>query len=478
MPDAADTEKAEEFKTQGNKMFEQNNFAKALELYTIAIEHDPNNAIYWANRAFCHLKVENYGSAINDSTAAINLNKSYAKSYYRRGAAYLAMGKYKDGLKNFQQVLKMYPNDKNAQSQAVECEKKFRAAAFLKAIESEQSKPASETMDWKDVEVSATYNGPRWEDDQADLTVDFVKQLIPYLKDQKRLHMRYVYRILLKIIQLLQKLPSLVDIDVPQGRHITVCGDVHGQFYDVLTIFEINGLPGEDNPYLFNGDFVDRGSFSVEVILLFFSLKLCFPNHFHMTRGNHESKTMNEIYGFKGEVHSKISTPAMDLFDEAFNWLPLGMLIGQKVLVVHGGLFGEDGVKIDDIRKINRNMQPPDKGLMCELLWSDPQPMLGRSPSKRGVGLSFGPDVTQRFLDDNGLNLLVRSHEVKMDGYEVEADGRLITVFSAPNYCDSMGNKGAFIRFEHDLQPKMTSFDAVAHPSIAPMAYSDKMFRN
>jgi len=122
---------------------------------------------------------------------------------------------------------------------------------------------------------------------------------------------------------------------------------------------------------------------------------------------------MNEIYGFKGEVTSKLNAPAMELFHEAFNYLPLAALIGGKVLVVHGGLFSEDGVKLDDIRKIDRNQQPPDKGLMCEMLWSDPQPMRGRAPSKRGVGLSFGPDVTQRFLDDNGLKLLIRSHEVK-----------------------------------------------------------------
>jgi len=309
------------------------------------------------------------------------------------------------------------------------------------------------------------------------VTIDFIKHLLAYFKDQKRLHLRYAYRIVLAIIAQLRALPTLIEVAIEEGTHLTVCGDVHGQFYDVLNIFEINGLPGEGNPYLFNGDYVDRGSFSLEVILLFFSFKLAFPRHFHLTRGNHESRTMNEIYGFKGEVTTKLSGPATELFHEAFNYLPLAALIGGKVLVVHGGLFSEDGVKLDDIRKIDRNMQPPDKGLMCEMLWSDPQPMRGRAPSKRGVGLSFGPDVTQRFLDDNNLKLLIRSHEVKMDGYEVEANGRLITVFSAPNYCDSMGNKGAFVRLEHDLEPHMTSFPAVPHPNIAPMAYSSPLYR-
>ena len=109
---------------------------------------------------------------------------------------------------------------------------------------------------------------------------------------------------------------------------------------------------------------------------------------------------------------------------------------------MHGGLFSRDDVTLDEVRKIERKREPPDEGLMSELLWSDPQPMPGRLPSKRGVGLSFGPDVTANFLKQNGLKMVVRSHEVKDEGYEVEANGQLVTVFSAPNYCDQMGNKG------------------------------------
>jgi serine/threonine-protein phosphatase 5 len=109
---------------------------------------------------------------------------------------------------------------------------------------------------------------------------------------------------------------------------------------------------------------------------------------------------------------------------------------------------------------------------MSEILWSDPQKAQGRGQSKRGVGLAFGPDVTKRFLDANGLDLLVRSHEVKDGGYEVEADGRLITIFSAPNYCDQMGNKGAYIHFAADLKPQFHQFNAVPHPQVKAMAYA------
>ena len=144
--------------------------------------------------------------------------------------------------------------------------------------------------------------------------------------------------------------------------------------------------------------------------------------------------------------------------------------------MVHGGLSSDDGVSLADVRAIPRDREPPDSGLMCDLLWSDPQAANGRSPSKRGVGLSFGPDVTRDFLKHNDLNLVIRSHEVRDEGYEVEHGGALITVFSAPNYCDAMGNRGAFIRIGRDLEPKFTTFEASPHPPVRPMAYASNQF--
>lgn len=161
----------------------------------------------------------------------------------------------------------------------------------------------------------------------------------------------------------------------------------------------------------------------------FFLLK----NFFLFFSGNHESQVMNQMYGFEGEVRSKYSPQMSDLFTEVYNWLPLCHLINKKILVkneeklrnlgnsfkkfncffflikvMHGGLFSEDGVKLDDLRKIDRNRQPPESGPMCDLLWSDPQPQQGRSPSKRGVGCQFGPDVTEKFLKENNLQYVVR----------------------------------------------------------------------
>jgi serine/threonine-protein phosphatase 5 len=185
---------------------------------------------------------------------------------------------------------------------------------------------------------------------------------------------------------------------------------------------------------------------------------------------------MNQMYGFEGEVRAKYSQQMWDLFTEIFNWLPLAHLLQSRVLVMHGGLFSRDGVKVSELVDIDRNRQPPEEGLMCDLLWSDPQSLPGRGPSKRGVGVQFGPDVTEEFCSNNGIDLVIRSHEVKEEGYEVAHGGKCITVFSAPNYCDQMGNKGAFITLSRDLKPQFTTYEAVPHPKRKPMEYASPLF--
>ncbi|KAI4308063.1 hypothetical protein L6164_031179 [Bauhinia variegata] len=470
--------KAEELKVLANEAFSARKYSQAIDLYSQAIEVDSRNAVYWANRAFAHLRLEEYGSAIQDATKAIEVDPKYTKGYYRRGAAHLAMGKFKEALKDFQQVKKMCPNDPDAMKKLKECEKAVMKLKFEEAIAAPESERRSvaESIDFRSIDVEPQYSGARIEGDVV--TLDFVKKMMDDFKNQKFLHKRYAFQIVLQTREMLQALPSLVDIYIPDGKHFTVCGDVHGQYYDLLNIFELNGLPSEENPYLFNGDFVDRGSFSVEVILTLFAFKCMSPSAIYLARGNHESKSMNKIYGFEGEVRSKLNDKFVELFAEVFCCLPLAHVINGKVFVVHGGLFSVDGVKLSDIRAINRFCEPPEEGLMCELLWSDPQPLPGRGPSKRGVGLSFGGDVTKRFLQDNNLDLVVRSHEVKDEGYEIEHDGKLITVFSAPNYCDQMGNKGAFIQFEApDLKPNIVTFAAVPHPDVKPMAYANNFLR-
>ena len=307
---------------------------------------------------------------------------------------------------------------------------------------------------------------------------------VEYFKDQKLIHKRYVARLLLSCANYFETHPTLTELFVPTeapehdtsaAPRITVCGDTHGQYYDVLNIFAMNGYPSKTNPYLFNGDFVDRGSFSVEVILTFLMFKISDPHCIFLTRGNHETKNMNKIYGFEGEVKAKYDDKIFELFLEVFSHLPLAAVIENKIFITHGGLPTEEGVSLDDVRRVKRGCEPPESGLMSDLMWSDPQPFPGKSPSKRGVGYSFGPDITARFLDYNNLSLLVRSHEVKEEGYLVEHGGKTITIFSAPNYCDTMGNKGAFIHFDKSLEPKFTQYTAVPHPDVKPMAYAAGM---
>jgi len=472
-------QQAELLKAEANECFKQEKFQQAVDLYSKALELNPNKSVYYANRSIANLKLENFGYALTDASKAIECDKNYLKAYYRRAAAHMALGKYKVALKDYERVYKVKPNDADAKKKFTECKKIVQQNAFQKAIRvEEETKSIADTLDIESMTIEGKYEGPRLQDDKL-VTLEFMEKLLQHYKDRQTLHRRYAFQILLDIRQYFMSQPTLVDIDVPDGNKFTICGDIHGQYYDLMNIFELNGLPSEENPYLFNGDFVDRGSFSVECIFVLFGFKLLYPNHFFMSRGNHESENMNKMYGFEGEVKSKYSANMVDLFTEVYNWLPLCHCINKRILVMHGGLFSKDGVTLDDIRKTERNRQPPDEGIMCELLWSDPQPMFGRAPSKRGVGCQFGPDVTRNFLSKNNLDYVVRSHEVKDNGYEVCHDGKCITIFSAPNYCDSMGNKGAFINLtgskDCEMPPKYVTYEAVPHPNVKPMAYANSL---
>jgi serine/threonine-protein phosphatase 5 len=381
-------------------------------------------------------------------------------------------------LRDFKKCVALKPNDKDAQAKVKLCRQEIHAIEFLKAIETERTKPVSQMLKWEDIVVDTDYTGKHLRSID-DINIEFVEDMVERFRNQQKVHRKYVAAILLRMISILSQTNSLFYVDIPENGHITVCGDTHGQYHSsLLKIFEINGKPSLENPYLFNGDFVDRGSFSCEVVLTLFAYKVALPNAMYLTRGNHESRHLNRVYGFEGEVKAKYDEQTYELFQEVFNLLPLAGVINRKVMVVHGGLPSRDGVTLAEIEKINRNQDIPEDGVMCDMLWADPQKIPGRAPNKRGVSFSFGPDVTRRFLDTNNLSLLVRSHEVKMDGYEEECDGRLVTIFSAANYCDSVGNKGAFIKFNgSDMKPHYVQFDAAPAPTnVKPMQYSSALF--
>ncbi|SIO73197.1 protein phosphatase 5 [Babesia microti strain RI] len=481
---ASAAENADEFKKRGNAAFSENNYARAIDLYTSGINclrestsdlESTNLHIFYTNRALCHIRMENHGLAILDSEEAISLKPTYGKAYYRRGCAYLCLLKFKSAESDFVRVMKLSP-DGEVRKKLHDCRQLLRQELFALAIKKDERAMLYETFNPQDIFVDSHYKGPVF--DAENCGPEFLQKLIDFIKVPGNIfHRKFLAQVIIGMIHQLKKLKSVVHINVPKGREITICGDIHGQFYDLLNIFKINGMPSDSNPYIFNGDFVDRGSFSVECAVVLYVAKTIYPNSFHIIRGNHETEAMNKCYGFKGEMLSKYDDKLYTLFSESFCFLPLSYIINGKIFIVHGGLFSDDGIKIEQLENINRVMEPSDEGLMTEMLWSDPKPTPGRSPSKRGVGCEFGPDVTQEFLKTNNLSLIIRSHEVRQNGYQMEHGGKLITIFSAPNYCDQMDNKGALIRINgNDLKPKFVQFEAVEHPPIEPMRYANSMF--
>ena len=326
--------------------------SEACEFYTKSIEVCPTAAVY-GNLAQCRLKLETYGLALTDADKALELDPKYIKAYYRKGSAFMALGKFKDALRQFAAVVKAKPKSKSAKQKLKQCKKIIQRERFLKAIETEMTKPVSETYDLKSLVVPDTYDGPTL-DDSEDITEIFVKQALTWMKNQKFIHKKFVAMILMRTIKYLSKRPTLMDISfLDNTDKFTVCGDTHGQFYDLLNIFKINGDPSPKNPYLFNGDFVDRGSFSVEVILTLFMYQLLHPKGMYLTRGNHETKNMNKLYGFEGEVKHKFDEKIMSLFAEAFQWLPLCAVIEKKVFVVRFCVCVCLGARISSLQHSN-----------------------------------------------------------------------------------------------------------------------------
>lgn len=246
--------------------------------------------------------------------------------------------------------------------------------------------------------------------------------------------------------------PVLLELEVP----IKVCGDTHGQYQDLLTLFDTGGFPPTSN-YLFLGDYVDRGPQSMETICLLLAYKIKYPENFFLLRGNHESSAITRIYGFYDECKRRYNIKLWKVFTEVFNCLPVAALIEERVLCMHGGLSPELK-SVQTINEIRRPLEVPDSGLLCDLLWSDPLFSTNKDDhgkwapnTDRGVSYVFGRDVVTNFLKDQGLELICRAHQVVEDGYEFFANKQLVTIFSAPNYCGENDNSAAIMNIAEDL---------------------------
>ncbi|CAJ1042165.1 putative Calcineurin-like phosphoesterase [Leishmania shawi] len=251
--------------------------------------------------------------------------------------------------------------------------------------------------------------------------------------------------ILRRVRPILMSQPMLVRTEAP----INVCGDIHGQITDLVEIFKAGGLP-PNSRYLFLGDYVDRGKYGTEVITVLLGLKVLYPKRIYVLRGNHETDSICRIYGFFDEVKRRFSVRLFKEFTDVFNCLPVAALIEEIALCMHGGLSPELR-HLRQIEQIYRPLVVPDEGLACDILWSDPEEgSSGWQPSERGVSFTFGEDVVKRMCDSLGIDIVLRAHQVVDEGYSFFAGRRLVTIFSASNYCGEFTNSGAMMLMDEN----------------------------
>nr|XP_014354033.1 PREDICTED: serine/threonine-protein phosphatase with EF-hands 2 [Latimeria chalumnae] len=256
--------------------------------------------------------------------------------------------------------------------------------------------------DHESIEAPDCYSGPQL---SFPLQPAHAAALVEAFKRRQHLHAHYVFQLLQETRKHLKQLPNINRVSTCYSKEITVCGDLHGKLDDLFLIFYKNGLPSPEQTYVFNGDYVDRGKHSMEILLILFAFLLVYPKNVHLNRGNHEDYIMNLRYGFTKEVM-------------------------QKYKVV-------------------------------DILWSDPMHQDGCIPNiVRGGGCYFGPDVTEKVLQKHSLQLLIRSHECKQEGYEFCHNRKVLTIFSASNYYEVGSNRGAYVKLGPDLSPHFVQYQA------------------
>uniref|UniRef100_A0A8C5LGY7 Serine/threonine-protein phosphatase with EF-hands n=1 Tax=Jaculus jaculus TaxID=51337 RepID=A0A8C5LGY7_JACJA len=444
-----------------------------------------------------------------------------------------------------------------------------------------QDSEMEKSSDFESIEVPDSYTGPRL---SFPLLPDQATALVEAFRLKQQLHARYVLNLLYETRKHLAQLPNINRVSTCYSEEITVCGDLHGQLDDLIFIFYKNGLPSPERAYVFNGDFVDRGKESVEILMVLFAFMLVYPKEFHLNRGNHEDHMVNLRYGFTKEVLHKYKTHGKKILrtlQDVFCWLPLATLVDEKVLVLHGGI--SDRTDLEFLAKLDRHKivstlrckmrkestkqeeekktanQPssaqeptpwflpqsrslpstpfhlrPDKahraGRSCsipcpgaldrqelsrharrsvdlelercrqqagfpgikeseepsplasgpdpesgelleptqeewrqvvDILWSDPMAQEGcKANTVRGGGCYFGPDVTEQLLERYSLQLLIRSHECKPEGYEFCHNRKVLTIFSASNYYEVGSNRGAYVKLGPSLTPHIVQYQA------------------
>eukprot|EP01104_Vermistella_antarctica_P019619 TRINITY_DN777_c0_g1_i1.p1 TRINITY_DN777_c0_g1~~TRINITY_DN777_c0_g1_i1.p1 ORF type:complete len:666 (+),score=151.32 TRINITY_DN777_c0_g1_i1:299-2296(+) len=299
------------------------------------------------------------------------------------------------------------------------------------------------------------------------------------------------FRIVRMATDLFKRQKNILRLDAP----VVVVGDIHGQFFDLCKLLDSAGHPS-DTAYLFLGDYVDRGSFSTEVILLLYSLTICYPDTFHLLRGNHETRKMTSYFNCRLECIHKYSRQAYDALMLSFDAMPIAAVVRSekwgRFFCVHGGL-SPTARTLEELEALDRFCEPSVKesGTLFDTLWSDPvddASARGLLPSQltewmetrfepnetRGASWIYGRKAVEEFLQKNGLSCIVRAHEVQRFGFhehrfrDHERDlAMVITVFSAPNYCDTYQNRSAFLRITHE-EYQFGQMAWVDHPYVLP----------
>ncbi|MDP2439538.1 MAG: metallophosphoesterase [archaeon] len=310
-----------------------------------------------------------------------------------------------------------------------------------------------------------------WTD--AEQTIPNTKNIQEHFFHEGKISLADFNRLLELVIARFSTEPNLLELKAP----VVVCGDIHGQFYDLVKLFEVGGHPS-NHQYLFLGDYVDRGLFSVECVVLLYCFKLSNPDKFWMLRGNHECRHLTDYFTFKEEVEHKYTGSLYATLNKSFDTLPLAATINSEFLCVHGGLSPAIR-KLSDIQTIHRFMEPPQTGVMCDLLWADPiedydeynGPDLFQYNDVRSCSYTYTYRAVTKFLKENRLRCMIRAHEAQNEGFRMykllDEFPTVITLFSAPNYLDAYGNKGAIMHFDGSVM-NIRQFEWSDHPYWLP----------
>jgi len=306
------------------------------------------------------------------------------------------------------------------------------------------------------------------------------KLLKRHFLQNKLITKRQAVRIVSAARMVLKLEPNLIDLN----HSITVVGDIHGQYFDLIRLIESTGCPSKTK-YLFLGDYVDRGQFSCQVILLLYAIKINYPDRIWLLRGNHECRQLTQYFNFKAECKVKFDLYLYDMIMQSFDCLPLAAVIQQKFFACHAGISPDMSNFRQDIMKLHRFQENPRTGLQCDLLWSDPWDVdkMKYNPSiafpkndVRGCSFYYTIEAANDWLQKNDLVCIIRAHEAQVHGFKMFSNSmnkvnkeenfpQVITIFSAPNYCDCYGNKAAIITFD-DNQLNVQQFSAVSHPYV------------